>query len=316
MSRSLAISSSVTSRMRPGQLSVFGRCSRTIAGSDSFTRALIDTFTASLRLMRILENLSPVSSASITDFSVSAIRLFSSASSMKAPGGITPCSGCRTRANSSTPASCLRRRSILGWYQKSIQFSRSAIVEVDALRGRDRRVELLLPDHALDDGAVDRLPHRRQHLQRIAFAKPRDCVDSKFTVAAYELQWTAVRAVDQDPHRLHCLRRNDRNVEKHQVRCSPDQALAQAVGVGEHAGLDAVPLEHQGHEAAMRFVLIDDEADRRSAVERTFRRRRGLFVRRTKPPTEVVDHAGYSGPPRPLGRLKSEAKNFKDLFLI
>jgi len=78
--------------------------------------------TANLRLMpSVVEKLFPILSAFTSASSEIASSSASVAPGMNAFGDRIPDCGCRQRANSSTPASCFLRRSILGWHQNSIQ---------------------------------------------------------------------------------------------------------------------------------------------------------------------------------------------------
>jgi hypothetical protein len=162
--------------------------------------------------------------------------------------------------------------------------------EIDPLRMRDRGIELVLLDHPADDAALDRLGHRRQDLQRIALGEVLDGIEPDIAAAAHKLQRATVGAVDQRPHRLHRMARNDRDVEEHQIRRAQREAHAQVLRTGKSLGLDSVSLQHQGHETPMILLIVDDETDRRPAIEGAFRRRARAVLVRTKPATELVDH--------------------------
>src|SRR5499426_3124262 len=291
--KSLAMSSSVMSRMRPGQLSDRGRFSRTIAGSASLVSASIGALMASLKLMPTSENFRHVFSASRMDFSVKATRLSASAVSMKALGGMMPHAGKQLDARQ-----VLALEIDLGLVPEFDPAFAQRHVELDLLGQADGEIEPLLLHHPLDDRAVERLAHGRQESQAVALAQLPHRVESARVAAAHELDRAAVGAFRQYAERLHGVAAQRRNVDEHQVGPAPHQGTAQRRRVGKQAGLDAVSLQHERHEMAVRRVLVDDEAHRRLADFIVLVRHfwRGRFFRQFQP-AELVDHAGTGKAP-------------------
>ena len=145
---------------------------------------------------------------------------------MKAPGGRMPNCGWRQRANASTPASCFLRRSILGWYQNSIQPFAERFVEPDARRLRRGVAELELLHDRDDGGGLERLLEHRQHLQPVLLADALDVLEHRGAAVAHQLHESEIAALAERDDGFDRLGGFQADVEEDEVRRAPLQRLA------------------------------------------------------------------------------------------
>ncbi len=136
---------------------------------------------------------------------------------MNALGIKTPNCGWRARANASAPTSCFLRRSILGWYQNSIQ-------SWDRASARSRRPataggwpSLCSSRTFRIDAGLERLSQHRQHLQPLLLADALDVREHRGAAAAHELYAAAIAAGAERHDAGDRLRGFQRDVEEHEI---------------------------------------------------------------------------------------------------